>query len=131
MNIAQTVFETLRQEYDSGMTQEEVAAKHHVRHSQMQPILSGKRSAGGLRIETLDRMFPNATIDLNGNISTSQTGTNNVVVHGENSGTVNNGTQVSPRIMQSQIKAAVDAFRHEVIDAVIGLDIPRMRSPPS
>lgn len=112
MNIAQTVFETLRQEYDSGMTQEEVAAKHHVRHSQMQPILSGKRSAGGLRIETLDRMFPNATINLNGNGNSTITQVaSNVKV---NTQSINNG---SP-------PGSVEQARSRIIAALIPLDIP-------
>lgn len=112
MNIAQTVFETLRQEYDSGMTQEEVAAKHHVRHSQMQPILSGKRSAGGLRIETLDRMFPNATINLNGNGNSTITQVaSNVKVNTQN---INNG---SP-------PGSAEQARTRIIAALIPLDIP-------
>lgn len=112
MNIAQTVFETLRQEYDSGMTQEEVAAKHHVRHSQMQPILSGKRSAGGLRIETLDRMFPNATINLNGNGNSTITQVaSNVKV---NTQSINNG---SP-------PGSAEQARTRIIAALIPLDIP-------
>ena len=112
MNIAQTVFETLRQEYDSGMTQEEVAAKHHVRHSQMQPILSGKRSAGGLRIETLDRMFPNATINLNGNgNSTITQGASNVKV---NTQSINNATA----------PGSAEQARSRIIAALIPLDIP-------
>ncbi|MBQ7731451.1 MAG: hypothetical protein IJT68_06400 [Lentisphaeria bacterium] len=112
MNIAQTVFETLRQEYDSGMTQEEVAAKHHVRHSQMQPILSGKRSAGGLRIETLDRMFPNATINLNGNGNNTITQVaSNVKV---NTQSINSGAA----------PGSVEQARSRIIAALIPLDIP-------
>ena len=112
MNIAQTVFETLRQEYDSGMTQEEVAAKHHVRHSQMQPILSGKRSAGGLRIETLDRMFPNATINLNGNGNSTITQVaSNVKV---NTQSINSGAA----------HGSAEQARTRIIAALIPLDIP-------
>ena len=112
MNIAQTVFETLRQEYDSGMTQEEVAAKHHVRHSQMQPILSGKRSAGGLRIETLDRMFPNATINLNGNGNNTITQVaSNVKVNTQN-------------ITHGSPPGSAEQARTRIIAALIPLDIP-------
>ena len=47
MSLANDVYSALKSEYDSGLTQVEIAARHHVRHGQIQPILSGKRSTAG------------------------------------------------------------------------------------
>ena len=88
MSISQKVYDTLKSEYESGMTQEEVAARHHVRHSQVQPILSGKRSTGGLLLSTLDRMFPNATIDLYGDNVSIRADHNKGSVVGVNHGSI-------------------------------------------
>lgn len=113
MSLAETVYQTLRQEWDSGLTQEEVAEKHNIKHGQVQPILSGKRSAGGLHLDTFDRMFPNATFNLNGDgVNAANSGTVHGVV-GLNSGTVN-----------TSAPAASESFRLRVLEAVIDLDIP-------
>ncbi|MBQ7731437.1 MAG: helix-turn-helix transcriptional regulator [Lentisphaeria bacterium] len=109
----------LEQEEASGMTHRQMGLRHSIDPSQITRYLRGKRPYSGITIETLMKMFPLATLNLNGDASLTLNGTNNGVVGG-NIGTVN----TAPPIDQTQIKAAVDAFRHEVIDAVIGLDIP-------
>lgn len=109
----------LEQEEASGMTHRQIGLRHNVAPSQITRYLRGKRPYSGISVETLMKMFPSCSLNLNGDISPTQNGTNNGVV-GVNIGTVN----AAPRIAQAQIKSAVEAFRHEVIDAIIGLDIP-------
>ena len=100
MSLANDVYMALKREYDSGLTQVEIAAKHHVRQSQIQSILSGKRPAGGLQLDTVDKMFPNATVDLYGdNGSIHQDHNNESVVDG-NRGTIS--------LDQDSISAVID-----------------------
>jgi len=121
MNLAEQIEDALRQQQRQGKTQTEMSEMNGISQSHIQRILSNPETKiKGLKVETLMKMFPSATLNLNGEISPTQTGTNNGVV-GVNIGTVNNGS-LAPA--QAQIKSAVDAFRHAVIDALIGLDIP-------
>ena len=73
MSLANDVYSALKSEYDSGMTQVEIATRHHVRQGQIQHILSGKRSARGLQLDTVDKMFPNATVNLYGDSISNRT----------------------------------------------------------
>ena len=66
MNISKQIKDILLEEYRSGMTQEQIAAKHHVKHPQISRILSGQRDPGGLSTATIEKMFPRATINLYG-----------------------------------------------------------------
>ena len=88
MSISKTVFETLFSEYSSGMTQEEVAAKHNVRQGQIQKLLANSRSAGGLLLDTVDKMFPNATVNLYGDSVSIHAVQNHGAVVGVNRGTI-------------------------------------------
>ena len=111
MSISRSVYETLNQEYQSGMTQEEVAAKHHVRQGQIQKLLSNARSADGLLLKTLDKMFPNASINLYGDNNIMQTASNVSVRNGSvNTISMNSG-------------AAAEQIRARIIAALIPLDI--------
>lgn len=118
MNASKQIFDCLLNEYNSGMKQTEMAKKHNVSQQYICRLLSGKRSCADLTIKTLTKMFPLATLNLNGDINTSQQGTNNVVVNGENSGTVNNGSHAP-----AQTTSAEQA-RSRIIAALIPLDIP-------
>ena len=64
--IWDTIAETIKAEYDSGMTLTEIGKKHNVAHSVIQRLLSKKRSAEKSTLQTVQRMFPNATLHLNG-----------------------------------------------------------------
>ena len=68
--ISQKIIDYLRTEYDSGMTQEEMAKRHNVRQSQIQRILSGQGDVYGFSMQTIDKMFPKAEIFLDGNTQT-------------------------------------------------------------
>ena len=79
--IQKQVMDYLRTEYDSGMTQDEIAKKHNIIQSQIQKILSGERTAGGITLQTLDKMFPKAEIYLEGNSHTINAQGNAYVNH--------------------------------------------------
>ena len=98
MSLSDEVFKEMKRLYDGGMTQEEVAAHCHIKHSQAQRILSGSRSAGGLRLETLDKMFPHATISLYGDTVSIHADQNQGSVVGVNRGTIGQEQDILSRI---------------------------------
>ena len=88
MSLSEQVFREMKRLYDGGMTQEEVAAHCHVRHTQVQKILSGSRSTSGLELGTFDKMFPNAIVYLYGDNVSIHADHNNGSVVGVNRGTI-------------------------------------------
>ena len=119
MTIAETVKAVLNDEYHKrGMKQREIAKAHNVSRSYIQSLLTGRCPFEGITLDSLSKMFPLATLNLNGNITTSQQGTNNVVVNGENSGTVNNGSHATAQ------SSSAEQARSRIIAALIPLDIP-------
>ena len=119
MNLTEQIEDALRQQQKQGKTQTEMSVLNGISQSHIQRILSNpENKIKGLKVATLMKMFPRATLNLNEDTSLTQTGTNIV---GENNGTL---AQTAPPVAQAQIKAAVEAFRHEVIDAMIDLEIP-------
>lgn len=64
--IKKTIMNAIKTEYESGKTQEEIARKHNVTHVIINRLLSGKRSVGGLTLNTVCKMFPRMSVNLNG-----------------------------------------------------------------
>lgn len=121
MNLAEQIEDALRQQQRQGKTQTEMSELNGISQSHIQRILSNPETKiKGLKVETLMRMFPRATLNLNGDGSIMQTVAN---VSAKN-GSVNNISLNPATPSEAQIRLAVDAFRHEVVDALIGLDIP-------
>ena len=119
MNLAEQIEDALRQQQRQGKTQTEMSELNGISQSHIQRILSNPETKiKGLKVETLMRMFPRATLNLNGDTSLTQNGANNVGV--------NNGTlkQTAPSYSQAQIREAVEAFRHRVSDSLLNIDIP-------
>lgn len=103
----------LEQEEAAGMSHREIGKRHHVSHTHITHLLNGKRPVSGLTIETVQKMFPLASFNLNGDgVNAANSGTVHGVV-GLNSGTVNT---ITP--------AALESFRFRILEAVIDLDIP-------
>ena len=121
MTIAETVKAVLNDEYHKrGMKQREIAKAHNVSRSYIQSLLTGRCPFEGITLDSLSKMFPRATLNLNGDGSIMQT-----VAHvSAKNGSVNNISLNPAAPSEAQIRLAVDAFRHDVIDALIGLDIP-------
>lgn len=69
MNLTKTVYEQLTAEKSSGLTHQEMASKHKVATSYITNLLNKKRPIGGISLATLQKMFPNAIINLEGNVS--------------------------------------------------------------
>lgn len=91
-----------------------VAGKFGISQQYLNRLLNGTRPVSGLTIETVQKMFPRATFNLNGDgVNAANSGTVHGVV-GLNSGTVNTS---APAV-------ASESFRLRVLEAVIGLDIP-------
>ena len=73
----------LKQKMAEGMTQDELAKKAGVSRSHICHLKNGSRSIGGISLETLLKLFPHATIHLNGDtISGTATSTNGIAVVG-------------------------------------------------
>lgn len=88
MSLSDEVFKEMKRLYDSGMTQEEVAMHCHIKQQQAGAFLRGTRSTGGLRLETLDKMFPKAKISLYGDTVSIHADQNQGSVVGVNHGTI-------------------------------------------
>lgn len=67
MNISTQVHERLLEEYKSGKKQTELAKEHSVSQQYICRLISGKRECGDITLKTLEKMFPFATLNLNGN----------------------------------------------------------------
>ena len=65
MKLIELIIKTIREEYQSGETQVQIAKRHNVPQAYIQRLLNGK--SNGLTLETLERMFPNLAIDLSSN----------------------------------------------------------------
>ena len=114
MTLDQQIESILRSEYDSGKTQQEMAETLHISQQYIQQLLSGQRKVSGLTLKILMKMFPRATLNLQGDtVIAENSGINNGVL-GVNHGTVNGGTPT----------ASAEAFRAKAIAAMIDLDIP-------
>ncbi|MBQ5781375.1 MAG: hypothetical protein IIW10_05455 [Spirochaetaceae bacterium] len=82
--------------YTQRRTQEEVAAMLNVRQSTINPLLSGRQSYSGLKIATVEKMFPKASINLDGdavsnafsNITNSKVNSDNNILVGNRGGVV-------------------------------------------
>lgn len=91
--LSKTILEAIRKDYDAGKKQTEIAKDHNVAQQIISRLLSGKRSASGLTVETIEKMFPNATINLNGDKVEvrNNRGTAFGIVHGNVTGPFESG----------------------------------------
>ena len=110
MNIEETIRAVLEEEYRQGRTHQEIADAHNVSRSYIQYLLTGERLYGKLKVETVEQMFPRATLNLNGEGGITQVASNVRV----NNGSVNS-------IQQGK---SASAYRQEAIAAMIALDLP-------
>lgn len=105
MTIAETVRNIIQSEYDAGKKQREIADAHNVSRSYIQSLLTGRCPYEGITLDSLSRMFPSATLNLNGGGITQVA--SNVRVNNQS---VNLGK-------------SADAYRNEAVAAVIKLDL--------
>jgi len=111
--LEEQIKSVLDQEEAAGMSHEKIGKRHNIAASQVTRILRGTRPVSGLTVKTVQKMFPLASFNLNGDgVNAANSGTVHGVV-GLNSGTVNTNTP-----------AALESFRLRVLEAVIELEIP-------
>lgn len=106
MGISTTVQEHLREERVAGKTFQAIADSHHIAQSYVVDLINGKRPIDGISLGVFDRMFPHATVDLDGrSIIASR-----VASPGDGDITYSNGDRS-------------EALRSAIIGAIIDLDI--------
>jgi transcriptional regulator with XRE-family HTH domain len=75
----------LQNDYDKRVTQIEMAKKYKVTQNTIQRLLADKKNILGIKLETLQKMFPNATIYGKSNhISNSQITNNQGLINSSN-----------------------------------------------
>lgn len=104
MNLEELVEARIREMYESGKTQTEIAELCNVAQSYIQRLLSGKQNAGGITIRVFCRMFPNATVNLNGG-TTITAGNIAIKNHGTVQQSVDSSTE---KFSQLQTKVIMD-----------------------
>jgi len=112
MTLDQQIESILRTMYDAGKTQEDIGRAFHISQQYVQRLLSGQRKISGLTVKVLMKMFPKATLNINGNnIVGDISGVNQVVV-GDN-GTINGTPPV----------ASAEDFRNKAMKSLLDLEI--------
>ncbi len=95
----------------SEMTEREMGKRSGVASSYLNSLKNGKKPPRALSVETLLKLFPNATINLHGDsVIADNSGINNGVM-GVNNGTVNSGHE------------SLENFRHKIQDEIIRADV--------
>lgn len=102
-NISDQVYDWLREQYDNGMTQVELAQKTGLHQGELCQILSGKKSVERMRIETIQRILPRAILNIDGSPSVSGVG----VVVGKNISDVAINANTSCTEKMTAIKNAI------------------------
>ena len=109
MTIYEQFKEALLDEQRHGRTQVQIAAAHNVSQQYVSKLLLRSNTCEGITLGVVQKMFPNATLNLNG-------GSNHVITKlwANNGGVnVNNGVN----------STSAEAFRQKAIAAMIRLNI--------
>ena len=128
MSVSETVFNALHKEKDLLGTQDRVAKKLGKSQGMIQKYLSGIDHVQGMKLETLDFLFPNATINLHGDKNIIQTASNVSVRNGSvNTISMNScatAEQIRARIIAALIplKISSDALQ-TVLQTIHELDL--------
>ena len=109
------IFDALHAMCDGKPNQEDIAKSLGISRPYLNRLLNKKRPIDGITLRALMKLFPRATLHLNGDtVIAENSGVNNGVM-GVNHGTVNGG---------GTPPASAEAFRSKAIAAMIDLDIP-------
>ena len=106
----EALYQAFLEMYHSGMSQQQIAKQTGVAQSYIANLISGKRKFDGLTLRKVQKLFPGATISI-GNRSI---GDHNVVHP--------NARVQSDNNFLSDDRTAVEKFRSELIDKIIGSD---------
>ena len=72
MTIADQIKKIIDNEHALGRTQKEIGDRFNIDPSYINRLLLGQRKYSGLTLHSVQRMFPHATLNLNGDIPVSQ-----------------------------------------------------------
>lgn len=110
--ITNKIVERLKEEYNNGATLDEIAKRHGISHVYVHRLIYGKRSPGGITLDTLFKMFPNAVIDLQGAV----VGDNHGIVNGNN---IRNCNQSIHNVPAAPPAAVICAQIRELLELVM------------
>ena len=109
------IFNALHEMCDGKPNQEEIAKSLGISRPYLNRLLNKKRPIDGITLRALMKLFPRATLNLNGyTVVADNSGTNHGVV-GVNNGTVNGVISSS---------ASAEDFRNKALKVLCDLDIP-------
>ncbi len=123
MNLKDQILDILKKEYKAGKTQNMIAKKYNLTQTDVQRLLSGKRSVDKLSLKVFMRMFPNASINLTGDI-VSVSADNNSSAFGQVNGDISiSGKTTSgiPSDILKEIMSNKDLPASEKIELIKGL----------
>lgn len=87
MDIYSKIYSSLREEYANGATYKDLSDKYGVSYTYIHFLLNKKRDVSGISLEFFFKLFPNAKINLDGDVSiTANHNSGNVV--GVNNGAI-------------------------------------------
>lgn len=104
------ILTSMRELYDSGMTQQEIADKTGISRSYIRDLLSGKRDIDGLTLKKINQLFPDSALTL-GNRSIG------------NNNTIGNNTRVQSDNNFLPSSDGIEQLRRTLINGIIDLDI--------
>lgn len=88
MDLYESILEALKQQYDDGATYQEMADKFGASYTHIYNLLKGNRPISGISLDLFFKIFPKASVSLNGDAAAVHaSGTNGNVV-GVNNGTI-------------------------------------------
>lgn len=108
--LENTILDVLKQLCSGRGKQREVSEKFGISRQYLNKLLNGVAPISSISLETLQKMFPRVTFNLNGDAVSIHADQNSGAVVGVNRGHVST--------------AASESFRLRVLEAVIDLDIP-------
>lgn len=82
------ILKELREIYNAGSTQQEIADRTGVSQSYVADLLSGKRPIDGLTLKKFNQLFPHAILQLSGDTVSIRANRNSGNVVGVNHGTI-------------------------------------------
>lgn len=103
----------LREIYNAGSTQQEIADRTGVSQSYVADLLSGKRSVDGLTLKKINQLFPQAILLLSGDTVSIRANRNSGNVVGVNHGTISQDcmSAIQSRILKEDGKMLAEQIR--------------------
>jgi len=110
MNIYDVFQQALREEYNKGVTQEELGRRAGISQQHVNRLLNGRSSFANLKLETMLKLLPKAKINV---------ADMNIVNNGTNSGVIGINNESPPHANSDE----AEAFRSDLLRSIIDMDI--------